>query len=331
MSSQTRSLGAAITRVRETRGSGSVALDAAKVAHEQQVLQVRAHRREAFEVLDRLLAPGLASGAKRRANDLLKQRRLAVGRAPEDAQVPARHAEARELRGRAHDLEIRLVVDHAPVAALRLDDAELLELADQVLRNAGLIEDLLERERRHGGVDRCGAPRRCRLAAATGAAEFTARELLADDPERKELIPLHAEDRAQALDIGLTVETVAAGRAARRQELLILEVPDLGDLDVVELLAQDLGHGSDRQRLAGARRRIVGRGTTLRLPAALGSFLGSCDRHLSAPGSSACTSRSGSRRRRRLDAAPVHVGPVERSQVVDVEAVLAPNDQRVVS
>src|SRR5215208_3012245 len=33
----------------------------------------------------------------------------------------------------------------------------------------------------------------------------------------------------------------------------------------------------------------------------------------------------------RLDAAPVHVGPVERSQVVDVEAVLAPNDQRVVS
>src|SRR5215211_4394633 len=222
------------------------------------MLQVPAHRREAFEVLDRLPAPGLASGTKRRTNDLLKQRRLAVGRAPEDAQVPARHAEARELRGRAHDLEIRLVVDHAPVAALWLDDAELLELADEVLRNAGLVQDLLERERRNCGIDRRRAPGRRRLAAATRPAELTAGELLPDDPQWQELVSLHPEDGAQALDVRLAIEAIATGRAPRRQELLVLEVPDLGDRDVLEFLAQDLGHGADRQRLARARRRVVG-------------------------------------------------------------------------
>ena len=73
--------GAAITRVRETRGSGrrrwrtgatrsltrrSLALQAAQVPDQQQMLEVPADRGEALEVLDRLLAPRLASRAKRR-------------------------------------------------------------------------------------------------------------------------------------------------------------------------------------------------------------------------------------------------------------------------
>src|SRR3954454_5926881 len=98
------------------------------------MLQLPADRREALEVLDCLLAPGLASRAQRRPHDLLEQGRLAVSRAPEHPKVATRDAETRELGGRSHDFEIGLVIDDAPVPSLRLEDAELLQLAEQVLR-----------------------------------------------------------------------------------------------------------------------------------------------------------------------------------------------------
>src|SRR3954452_11145098 len=86
---------------RSTRGrlfhswlSGS---DLAEVAHEKQVLQVRCDRREVLERLDRLLAPLGVPRAQRRREDLLEQRRLTVGRGPEDAQVAPADAEARQL------------------------------------------------------------------------------------------------------------------------------------------------------------------------------------------------------------------------------------------
>jgi hypothetical protein len=61
-------------------------------------------------------------------------------------------------------------------------------------------------------------------------------ELLADDPQRQELVALQAQDGAQARDVGLRVQPVAAGGPARRQQLLILQIADLGDRDVRELL-----------------------------------------------------------------------------------------------
>src|SRR5665811_1441448 len=61
-------------------------------------------------------------------------------------------------------------------------------------------------------------------------------ELLADHPQRQELVAPQAQDRAQPLDVGLAVEAVAALGAARRQQLLVLQVADLRDRDLVCLL-----------------------------------------------------------------------------------------------
>jgi hypothetical protein len=40
-------------------------------------------------------------------------------------------------------------------------------------------------------------------------------QLLADYPQRQELVPLHAQDRPQPLDVRLAVEAIAARRPAR--------------------------------------------------------------------------------------------------------------------
>ena len=55
------------------------------------------------------------------------------------------------------------------------------------------------------------------------------------------------------------VEAVAAGRAPRREQLLILEVADLRDRDVRELVLERLADGADRHRLLRARRARVRR------------------------------------------------------------------------
>ena len=85
---------------------------------------------------------------------------------------------------------------------------------------------------------------RARIAAASGASRLVALaaggELLADHPQRQELVALQPQDRPQALDVGLAVEAVAARRAPRGEQLLVLEVADLRDRDVVELLARIL-------------------------------------------------------------------------------------------
>jgi hypothetical protein len=93
-----------------------------------------------------------------------------------------------------------------------------------------------------------------RTAPAAAEVDVSAgRQLLADHPQRQELVALQTKDRPQPLDVGLAVEAVAARRAPRRQQLLVLQVADLGDRDVVELVLEDLADGADRQRLAGPR------------------------------------------------------------------------------
>ncbi len=98
-----------------------------------------------------------------------------------------------------------------------------------------------------GGPALPGPPRgRAGRVAAVAAGS----ELLADHPQRQKLVALQPQDRPQPLDVGLAVEAVAAGGAAGREQLLVLEVADLGDRDVVKLAPEDLGDGADRQRLA---------------------------------------------------------------------------------
>ena len=99
---------------------------------EQQVLEVRGDRGEVLERLDRLLAALGIARAQRRGEDLLEQRRLAVGRGAEHAQVAPADAVARELGDGADDLALGLVVVADAAADLALDDAVLLELLDEL-------------------------------------------------------------------------------------------------------------------------------------------------------------------------------------------------------
>src|SRR4051795_11499398 len=235
--------------------------DLAQVADEQQVLEVRRHGGQVLQRLDGLLAALGIARAQRRGEDLLEQGRLAVGAGAEDAQVAPADAVAGELGDGADDLALGLVEVRGSGARLALDDAVLLQLLDQRRLGAGVLEDVLERVQRAAAADRhAGAAPRAPLgrglrdlAVLLGPATG---QLLADDAQRQELVALEAQDRAQALDVGRRVEAVAAGGAARRQQLLVLEVADLRDGDVGELLLQRLADGPDRHRLP--RRRAGG-------------------------------------------------------------------------
>src|SRR5687768_9894129 len=147
-SCQVRSTSTGSERVRATVGIASrygpepLSAQAAKIADEQQVLELGAGRGQALETHDRLLPASGAARLQRRPEDLLEQRGLAVGGGAEDAQVAAVDAEAGELGRRADDLEVGLVEEQLAVLAARLDDPELLELADQLLARPGLLDEV---------------------------------------------------------------------------------------------------------------------------------------------------------------------------------------------
>ena len=118
--------------------------------------------------LSRLSSASLRRSGLRERSDGAEQRfeqvRLAVGRGAEDAQVAAADAEPRELVGGADDLAVGLVVDRLALALLRLDDPEVLELGDQLLAGAGLLDHLVEGQVGARGVDEDRPPRARRAA-----------------------------------------------------------------------------------------------------------------------------------------------------------------------
>src|SRR3954465_9260043 len=245
---------------RSTAMAGLSGDDLAQVADEEQVLEVRGEGGGVLERLDGLLAALGVARAQGRGEDLLQQRGLAVGAGAEGAQVAPADAVAGQLGDGAHDLALGLVVVLRPGADLALDDAVLLELGDQPWLRARLLDDVLQRVQRPAGGrgDRrvALAPHRARagdrpVARGRDVVARAARgELLADDAQRQELVALQAQDGAQALHVAAGVEAVAARRASRRHELLILQIADLRDRDVGELLLERLADGADRHRLA---------------------------------------------------------------------------------
>src|SRR5580704_631261 len=230
--------------------------DLAQVADQQQVLEMGGDGGEVLERVDRLFAPLGVARAQGRREDLLQQVRLTVGRRAKNAQVAPAYAVARELCDGGDDLPLGLVeVAHA-AAHLTLDDTELFELTHELGLRLGLLEHVVQRVQRTRGLAHAHArtPRARPVATDTtgdgrGLRRASRRELLADHTQRQELVTLHAQDRAQARDVPLRIEAVAAGCATRRQQLLVLEVADLGDRDVGELLCERLAHGADSQRL----------------------------------------------------------------------------------
>src|SRR3954466_4448899 len=103
------------------------------------MLEVRGDRREVLERLDRLLAALGVTLAQRGRQDLLEQRRLAIGRGAEHAQVAPADAEALQLGHRADDLALGVVVELLAVAPLALDAAVVLELLDERLVGARVL------------------------------------------------------------------------------------------------------------------------------------------------------------------------------------------------
>src|SRR3954469_13440486 len=191
-----------MSRTKAARSAGNLS----EIPDEQQVLEVRGHRGEVLERLDGLLAPLGIPRAQRRGKDLLQQRRLAVGRRAEDAQVAPAHAVARQLGDGADDLALGLVEVGDARAHLALDDAVVLELLDQRGVGAGLVDDVVERVQRAAAAHRDAGRAPGRAAVGLGHLAVPllgapARELLADDAQRQELVALQAQDRAQPLDV----------------------------------------------------------------------------------------------------------------------------------
>ena len=166
--------------------------------------------------------------AQRRRDERLEQPRLAVGRRAERPQVARRDPEARQPPARVRDLDVRLAVE--PLAALdaRREQAEVLELARELGRIPARSHSSPRRPRprapraRHGAA--CAAPSRSGESSSwriTRSGRNSSR--------------WSSRIRAQPLDVVLAEEPVAALRAPRRQQPLVLEVADLRDRDVREL------------------------------------------------------------------------------------------------
>ena len=200
-----------------------------QVAPEEELRELLRQLGEALELLD----PGLAAlgvpRPERRRDELLEQCGLAVGAVTEGAEVPRRDAVARELgAGRGH-IRVGRAVELAAALLARLEQAVLLELLRELRRDPGPLAQLAEAELL------LLARRARRLAPAARLRRRGRGQLLADHPERQELVALEAEDRLEALDVLVGVEPVAALRAPRREQALVLEVADLRDRDVGEL------------------------------------------------------------------------------------------------
>ena len=215
------------------RGSGQPP----QVAHEQRLGQLGAQAGELVELLEAGAHAIGVGGAQLRREHLLDQARLALDRRVDRAQMARVEAVALQASGRGDDLHV--LGPEAP--GLGGDQAELLEAADELLVDAGGADQLAEARAAGGaGADRAAARA---LAGALGGLL----ELVADHAQRQELVALQAQDRAQALDVLLREEAVAAARALRMQQPLLLEVADLRDRDVGVLDAQRGADRADRQ------------------------------------------------------------------------------------
>ena len=191
-------------------------------------------------------APLEVARAQRGRDDLLEQRRLAPGRGAKGAEVPGVDPVPRDLGARERDVGVALAVEALAAFDPRREQAEVLELARELGRDA----------RRGRTARTCRSPPPARAGRRRGASRGrrSGHELLADHPQRQELVALQAQDRDQSLDIGLGEQPVAAARSARLQQALILEVADLRDRDVGELVPQALADGADRVQVGGRAR-----------------------------------------------------------------------------
>src|SRR4051794_24101199 len=154
--------------------------------------------------------------------------------------MPRREPEPGDLAAGDCHVDVALEVATRRARPAPLDQAEALQLARQVGRDPRPLAELVQLDLRLLLAER-------ERPAPAAVAHGRRRELLADHPQGQELAALQAQHGAQPLDVVLAVEPVAALRAPRRDQALILEVADLGDRDVREVVAQRAAHGADRE------------------------------------------------------------------------------------
>ena len=222
----------------------------------------------------------------------LEQRRLAVGRGAQHLQVAAPDAEAGELGAGLDDLAVGVVVElrrprRCPGWTSRQSSSSLISSGATPV----CVDQLLDASSASPCPPRRVLARRSAVAGALLAG--AGRELLADHPQRQELVALHAEDRRAAARRrpgcrGGSRRACAAARAASGPR---------GSGSSRSRCPRTRGRGSWRRRRSSAPC-----GSTERCPAASGRVdrAGSGEASIvTSPGSSACTCRSGSRRRPR--------------------------------
>ena len=131
-----------------------------------------------------------------------------------------------------------LIVDDVITAGTAI--REVMQIIDaQGARAAGVLIALNRQERGKGELSAIQEVERDFGIPVVSIVSLTqVLEFLADDPQRQELVALQPQDRAQPLDVLRREEAVAAGRAPRREQLLLLQVPDLRDRDVGELVLE---------------------------------------------------------------------------------------------
>ncbi len=223
-----------------------LASHAAEVAQQHGLGQIGAEAGERFEILEagalalgvaraQRRAPGAARADPPRAGSTsgscagaAPRRRSARGRRPPPRSARPRGGSAPRRPARARSPRAR-----AAARASRPSRARAPRASDRRCR-AAASGDGGSRRRRPGRVGR-------------------ALELVADHPQRQEGVALQRQDAPQPLDVRLGEEAVAAARAMRLEQALILEVADLRDREIRELGAQQLADGADRESAGRGR------------------------------------------------------------------------------
>src|SRR5919202_795667 len=197
-----------------------------QLAPEEKLRQLLRELGELLEVLHPRLPPLRVAGAQGGRDDGFQQARLAGGGGAEGPQVAGRDAELREPRAGDRDVDVSLAVELLPLVRVRLEEPVVLELTRELAADPGAPAELPEVEVLLAAESE--RPRPLAVLPAGGR-----RELLADHPQRQELVALEAQDRLQPLDVLLAEEPVAALRAPVLADLELVAVVQLRRLDPV--------------------------------------------------------------------------------------------------
>src|SRR5262249_4128561 len=146
---------------------------------------------QSLEVLEAGLPSLRVARPEGRRDDSLEQPAFAVGGRSECPQVARRDAVARQLSARERDLRVGFAVELLAAVRSRGQETEVLELADELGTDRRAVAEIVQAEEVFLVAE---AERPSALPFRRG----WRRQLLADHPQRQELVALEQQDRPQA-------------------------------------------------------------------------------------------------------------------------------------